>query len=141
MAAPQIPNLSTLRSARGNIGSTGRGRGRRRGQGLRQESFLPPPGFEQGEQEEDSKVNQAAAKVQIIQSTDQDASISRWSAVQAGYLRDPFAHFFTPSPAPRRFPIINRGALCASIPFNFPFSVLAASCTYTRVNTLFVPRK
>lgn len=112
MAASHIPNLSTLRSAYGNSSS---GRGRGRGRGTPHGNFLSPSGREEGE--EDKNKQQAAAKAKIIQLTDQDASISRWSAVQAGYLHDPFAHLFTPSPAPRRLPIINRGACIASPSF------------------------
>jgi [phosphatase 2A protein]-leucine-carboxy methyltransferase len=47
-----------------------------------------------------------------IQGTDTDAAVSRLSAVDVGYLEDPYARFFVQSsdgPAPRRFPIINRG--------------------------------
>lgn len=131
MAAPHIPNLATFRSARDNNISSGRGRGRRRGRGLPQGIFIPPPSVRQGEEEQDIKIDQAVEKVKIIQSTDQDASISRWSAVQAGYLRDPFAHLFTPSPAPRRFPIINRGAYILSHPFGFPIAAFTPTYTHT----------
>ncbi|KAL9626883.1 MAG: hypothetical protein Q9204_006964, partial [Flavoplaca sp. TL-2023a] len=41
--------------------------------------------------------------------TDQDASVSRLSAVELGYLNDPFAVRFVSGPGQRRFPIINRG--------------------------------
>ena len=44
-----------------------------------------------------------------VQATDTDAAISRLSAVQAGYLDDPFAEFFAKGLQPRRLPIINRG--------------------------------
>lgn len=47
-----------------------------------------------------------------VQQTDQDASVSRLSAVEVGYLVDPFANLFvssSPQGQPRRFPIINRG--------------------------------
>lgn len=87
MAAPQIPNLNTLRNARGS------GRGRGRGQGL---SGLSP--------EEDRGTND-----RIVQQTDQDASVSRLSAVEVGYLDDPFAKYFVSGEGQRRFPIINRG--------------------------------
>ena len=91
MAAPQIPNLFSLRGRGG-----GRGRGRRGGPSA----------------DEDPEVAKAKQD-QIIQQTDTDANISRLSAVEAGYLDDPFAIDFAPSPAPaqgiRRFPIINRG--------------------------------
>lgn len=50
-----------------------------------------------------------AAKDKVIQQTDQDASVSRLSAVEVGYLDDSFATNFAPSQSQRRFPIINRG--------------------------------
>ena len=89
MAAPQIPNLNTLRRGQGR--SFGRGRG--------------APSSSLGDEEE------KAAKDQIVQQTDQDASVSRLSAVEAGYLNDPFAKQFVSGPSQRRFPIINRGLL------------------------------
>jgi len=87
--AAQIPNLLSLRGARG-----GRERGRGRGRGSRESS-----------NNEDNE----AAKDKIVQQTDQDASGSRMSAVSLGYLDDPFAEAFTPGQSPRRYPIINRG--------------------------------
>lgn len=89
MAAPHIPNLNTLRNTRG----TGRGWGR------------PGPGssFAPGSEEDKS------AKDNVVQQTDQDASVSRLSAVEAGYLDDPFAKYFVSGEGQRRFPIINRG--------------------------------
>ncbi|KAL9100891.1 MAG: hypothetical protein Q9163_003783 [Psora crenata] len=87
MAAPSIPNLNTLRSGRG------------RGRGL---GSLGGPSLHNTE--EDKTRND-----RIVQQTDQDASISRMSAVEAGYLDDPFAKLFVSSDAQRRFPIINRG--------------------------------
>lgn len=45
-----------------------------------------------------------------MQGTDNDASVSRLSAVELGYLDDPFARALTAAgPGTRRFPIINRG--------------------------------
>jgi len=83
MAAPQIPNLNSLR----------RGRGRGRGIG-RSDGFESRP----------------TGKDRIVQGTDNDASVSRLSAVELGYLDDPFASALTPpDSATRRFPIINRG--------------------------------
>ena len=50
-------------------------------------------------------------KDKIIQSTDLDASTSRLSAVEAGYLEDPYAKFMVPGGhAERRLPLMNRGA-------------------------------
>ena len=58
-----------------------------------------------------------AASDKIVQGTDNDASVSRLSAVEVGYLNDPFAKAFVPSETDRwirRFPIINRGTLFGS---------------------------
>lgn len=90
MAAPQIPNLKTLRSGRG-----GRGQGRALG------SLDGPPDI--------SLKEEKSAKDSVVQKTDQDASISRLSAVKIGYLDDPFAEAFVSSNGQKRFPIINRG--------------------------------
>lgn len=55
-----------------------------------------------------------------MQQTDQDASVSRLSAVELGYLEDPFAELFVNEGQQaqreggrtrRRFPIINRGKI------------------------------
>ncbi|KAL8691885.1 MAG: hypothetical protein Q9218_002990 [Villophora microphyllina] len=89
MAAPQIPNLNTFR--RGAPRLSGRGHG-----GPSDPSSSSTP--------EDH-----SAKDRIVQQTDQDASISRLSAVELGYLDDPFAGLFVSGPGQRRFPIINRG--------------------------------
>ncbi|KAI8685765.1 Leucine carboxyl methyltransferase 1 [Fusarium keratoplasticum] len=93
MSAPEIPNLlSSLRSARG-----GRGRGRGRG----------------GHHGPSSVTHDAT-----IQGTDTDASVSRLSAVDLGYLDDPYAQFFVQSadgPPARRLPIINRGTYTRTI--------------------------
>ncbi|KAJ5238311.1 hypothetical protein N7468_002930 [Penicillium chermesinum] len=84
MAAPQIPNLNTLR----------RGRGRGRG----------------GSQRTEEGPGRTSGKDRVIQGTDNDASVSRLSAVRLGYLDDPYAEALTPAEnAVRRFPIINRG--------------------------------
>ncbi|KAL4934256.1 protein C-terminal leucine carboxyl O-methyltransferase ppm1 [Aspergillus undulatus] len=86
MSASQIPNLNTLRSGRG-----GRGRGLR-GRGGHDSSSGP------------------GHKDKVVQGTDNDASVSRLSAVGLGYLEDPFARALTPqSLETRRLPIINRG--------------------------------
>jgi [phosphatase 2A protein]-leucine-carboxy methyltransferase len=59
------------------------------------------------EEEEDP-----AAKDRIIQGTDSDALGSRISAVNAGYLQDPYIKYFhTDEEPPTRFPVINRGRL------------------------------
>ncbi|KAI9737385.1 MAG: carboxy methyl transferase for protein phosphatase 2A [Cirrosporium novae-zelandiae] len=88
MSAPQIPNLNTLR--RGG----GQGRGRVRG-------GPSITGHNRGLSQN--------AKDEIVQKTDDDAALSRMSAVEVGYLDDPFARYFAAGYAQRRFPIINRG--------------------------------
>lgn len=89
MSAPQIPNLNTLRR--------GGGRGRLRGRGGHDGS------------------NSSSGKDRVVQGTDNDASVSRLSAVGLGYLDDPFAKALTPSGLEtRRLPIINRGEIIHS---------------------------
>ena len=90
MDASNIPNLNTLRT------------GRRRGGGLRGRADRS---HQHGQ---DGDANQEA-KDAIVQNTDQDAAQSRLSAVELGYLDDPFARAFVQGPTARRFPIINRG--------------------------------
>jgi [phosphatase 2A protein]-leucine-carboxy methyltransferase len=90
MSAPGIPNLRSLNFSR----PIGRGRGRGRGQGTGAEVNPDDP----------------ASKDRIIQGTDQDALGSRLSAVNTGYLKDPYIkYFFKGNSQPTRFPIINRG--------------------------------
>ena len=90
MSASHIPNLNTLR--RGG----GRGRFRSRGGGQ--------PG--------DAGHGSHGAKDRVVQGTDNDASVSRLSAVNLGYLDDGFAPALTPpGMETRRLPIINRGTL------------------------------
>jgi hypothetical protein len=85
MAASQIPNLNLLRRGRG------RGRGGSRGV-------------------EDGHSTRTSGKDRVVQGTDNDASVSRLSAVELGYLVDPYAKALTPPGSEtRRFPIINRG--------------------------------
>ncbi|KAL4914936.1 leucine carboxyl methyltransferase 1 [Aspergillus aurantiobrunneus] len=84
MSASQIPNLNTLRR--------GGGRGRFRGRGGHDSGSGP------------------GHKDRVVQGTDNDASVSRLSAVELGYLEDPFARALTPPGLEtRRLPIINRG--------------------------------
>ena len=90
MAAPEIPNLNSLRNVRGAGLLRGRGRGQ--------------AGLSGANLEEEK-----AAKDKIIQQTDQDASVSRLSAVEAGYLDDPYAKFFVSGEVQKRFPMLNRG--------------------------------
>ncbi|KAK4237759.1 S-adenosyl-L-methionine-dependent methyltransferase, partial [Achaetomium macrosporum] len=89
MSTPAIPNLLSLRS-----GAGGRGRGRGRGGPGRSGISTSRPGPSQDA---------------TIQGTDTDAAVSRLSAVELGYLPDPFARLFVQGPSTRRLPIINRG--------------------------------
>ncbi|KAL2060981.1 hypothetical protein VTL71DRAFT_9033 [Oculimacula yallundae] len=89
MSAPQIPNL--LASRGGPRSRGGRGRGSSRGGPV--ESGGPA----------------SIRKDLAIQSTDTDAAVSRLSAVNLGYLEDPFAPLFVGGEGTRRMPIINRG--------------------------------
>ena len=91
MAAPHIPNLNTLRS----FNAPGRAQRHPHGNVGSQPSLAV----------EDGRL----AKDKIVQHTDQDASISRLSAIEVGYLDDPFARLFVSAGEQRRFPIINRG--------------------------------
>lgn len=89
--APQIPNLNSLRAQRGGL----RGLASRRG-------------GQHVAQPEDAEVR----RDKIIQQTDNDASLSRMSAVGLEYLDDEFAiKFIKPQDLPihKRYPIINRG--------------------------------
>ena len=89
-AAPQIPNL--LDSLRNRRTARGEGASGLLGAAARKASGNGPS-------------SDAA-----IQQTDDDAAGSRLSAVDIGYLNDPFAHAFTLSKTSvRRMPIINRG--------------------------------
>ncbi|KAF4126718.1 hypothetical protein GMORB2_0455 [Geosmithia morbida] len=79
-----VPNLLSLRGTRGGS----RGGGRRGGGG---------------------DGGRAATADATIQGTDNDAAVSRLSAVDLGYLDDVFARYFVQDvDAPRRLPIINR---------------------------------
>lgn len=84
--ASSIPNLLSLRGARG-------GKGRGRGGHIAVGNGGPS----------------TASKDKIVQQTDNDASVSRMSAVSLGYLDDAFAHHFALGEFPKRYPIINRG--------------------------------
>lgn len=102
MSAPQIPNLSTLLRGRG-----GSGRGTR----------LRVRGGHTDQTTSGSQHGRLPAKDKVIQQTDNDASVSRLSAVELGYLDDPFARALSGNGgaaggigAGRRYPIINRGA-------------------------------
>lgn len=96
-----IPNLNTLRT--GRAGPRLRG-GRRGGTGT---SSLGEDG---------SSEPGNSSKDRIIQQTDYDASSSRLSALELGYLTDPYAKAFLKpgEQIPRRYPIINRGTYVRS---------------------------
>lgn len=85
MSASSIPNLLSLRGHRGGArGGRGRGHG----------------------------PASATSSDAVILNTDNDAAVSRLSAVDIGYLDDTYARYFvrgTDGPPPRRLPIINRG--------------------------------
>lgn len=91
MANLHIPNTNILRTSRLNGPGQGRGRGLA------------------GSSSGASQDQDTAVKDSVVQQTDQDASISRLSAVELGYLDDSFAEIFASSQLKRRFPIINRG--------------------------------
>ncbi|KAK3081624.1 hypothetical protein LTS18_004688 [Coniosporium uncinatum] len=88
--ASGIPNLNTLR---GSLRPGGRGRGRGRG----------------ATSEDTSNEDSTESKDTIVQQTDNDASVSRMSAVEVGYLEDEFAKPLLQGNVARRYPIINRG--------------------------------
>lgn len=97
--ASQIPNLNISRGQRGGLRGL-RGLAARRGG--------PPIDPDNVESQEDA----ATRRDKIIQQTDNDASASRMSAVNLGYLVDFLAiNFVKPEdlPIPKRYPIINRG--------------------------------
>ncbi|KAL0944354.1 leucine carboxyl methyltransferase superfamily [Colletotrichum truncatum] len=96
MSGNSIPNLLSLRGPRGGRGGRGRGRG---GRG-------------------DGPSSAGPTHDQTIQGTDDDAAGSRLSAINVGYLNDPYAQFFVDGmagPLPRRLPIINRGTYTRTV--------------------------
>ncbi|KAI9797722.1 MAG: hypothetical protein M1825_005714 [Sarcosagium campestre] len=88
MSTPVIPNLKSLGSSR--LAASVRGIG----------ASSQPSNAPDGDLE---------AKDKIVQQTDQDATISRLSAVELGYLSDSFAKDFARDKVQRKLPIINRG--------------------------------
>ncbi|PYH89129.1 leucine carboxyl methyltransferase [Aspergillus ellipticus CBS 707.79] len=92
MSASHIPNLNTLRRG------AGRGRFRTRGGAAAASG---------GSNASDAG---PGSKDTVVQGTDQDASVSRLSAVNLGYLEDRYAQALaSPGMETRRMPIINRG--------------------------------
>jgi [phosphatase 2A protein]-leucine-carboxy methyltransferase len=96
-----IPNLNTLRTARGGPRLRG---GRRGGRGT---SSIDDDGTSELD---------TSSKDRVIQQTDYDASSSRLSALELGYLTDTYAKAFLKpgEQIPRRYPIINRGTYVRS---------------------------
>ena len=69
-----------------------------------------------------------AQKDTIIQQTDNDASVSRLSAVNLGYLHDNYAQSFVLARTARRLPIINRGELSLNYMSNWANKVFRNIC-------------
>ena len=91
MSAPLIPNLTSLR--KGGL----RGRGR-----------VGSSGVEAGGDLETHR--KPINHDDIVQTTDNDAATSRQSAIDAGYLEDPFSTLLhMGGPVARRLPLMNRG--------------------------------
>lgn len=99
MSFVAIPNLLSLRNTRTR--ARGGFRGRERGDN----------GEAYSQVIDDDPEIVKAQKDLIVQQTDQDANLSRMSAVDAGYLTDPFAKEFATPGGQKRYPIINRGVL------------------------------
>lgn len=96
-----IPNLNTLRTGRGGPRLRGGKRGGRGTSSIGDDGSTEPD---------------TSSKDRIIQQTDYDASSSRLSALELGYLTDPYAKAFLKpgEQIPRRYPIINRGTYVRS---------------------------
>ncbi len=117
MSAPGIPDLRTLlRSNRpSRRGGRIQGRGNR---GSVAAANDDPSGLSSSRDINNNLDNTLQSqngntKDHIVQQTDRDATFSRVSAVESGYLEDPFAKCFLEAgeTVERRFPIINRGVL------------------------------
>lgn len=92
MSSLHIPNLNSLRRGSGRRG-VGRGRAAATGAECSHEADL-------------------SAKDRIIQSTDNDAAASRSSAVEVGYLEDPFTDLLSQGgKVEKRLPLMNRGLI------------------------------
>lgn len=94
MSASQIPNLLASRGGPRSRGGRGRGRGTSTNP---TDHGAPSTGVQQ-------------RRDLAIVSTDTDAAVSRLSAVDLGYMNDPFAPYFVNGTGIRRLPIINRGS-------------------------------
>jgi len=109
MAAPQIPNLLSLRGS-----STSRRAGLSRGRGrgtlstsTSSSSVAPTKATATHILSDGRRIPQSDLDVQA---TDTDAAVSRLSVVDLGYLQDEFAECFVGlGRRVRRMPVINRG--------------------------------
>lgn len=102
--ASHIPDLRTLIRPRGKSRPRGSGlRGRLRGP-----PPVPPPDDHDGPVP-GAPPDDPAMTDEHVRRTDDDAAAMRLSAVQKGYLEDPFASAFARQPPEVRFPIMNRG--------------------------------
>ncbi|GJC79199.1 leucine carboxyl methyltransferase 1 [Colletotrichum liriopes] len=112
MSGSSIPNLLSLRGARGGRGGRGRGRG--------------PGGPSSGPTHD-----------QTIQGTDDDAAGSRLSAVNAGYLADPYAQFFVENLAgPLRGDYPSSTEVRVRVCFRRAWRLTSIPGTYTRTVAL-----
>lgn len=107
MAAPQIPNLLSKRIGTSNPNRSPRLRGRDRD--------TDPAAAAAATAEAPANKHTHSKHDLAIQATDTDAATSRLSAVDAGYLSDPFASYFVSGPRLRRLPIINRGTYTRTV--------------------------
>ncbi|WEW54910.1 carboxy methyl transferase for protein phosphatase 2A [Emydomyces testavorans] len=122
MSAAQIPNLNTLLRGRGRGG---------RGPRLRERGAHTA--------HTNNPHSRTLAKDKVIQQTDHDASVSRLSAVELGYLDDPFARAFSGNgnepggtAAGRRYPIINRGTYVRTMAIDTLVSLFLGSQIETK---------
>ncbi|KAK3688400.1 S-adenosyl-L-methionine-dependent methyltransferase [Podospora appendiculata] len=124
MSAPSIPNLFGTPSRgggtqgdRGGSSLSGLGLGLGRGRGRTRVRGGGGAGAGAGSSSGFGSTSAQAHDV-TIQGTDTDAAVSRLSAVEVGYLEDPFARLFVQGPAGRRLPIINRGTYTRTTAIN-----------------------
>lgn len=98
---------------------------------------LPGPSRLGRPRTEDNKDSTPEAKDRVVQQTDQDASQSRLSAVETGYLHDPFARVFVNGGVQRKLPLINRGQYRSTnlLP-QCAFPLTTASGTYVRTTAI-----
>ncbi|KAI6250062.1 Leucine carboxyl methyltransferase 1 [Erysiphe necator] len=112
MAAPQIPNLLSLRGK---------------------------PNSRRLDRNCETKLCTATTQQRRdidIQGTDADAAVSRLSAVSMGYLNDKYASLFVKGPLVRRLPIINRGTYVRTIALDTLIDSFLISNDYPKDRTL-----